>query len=216
MDGWEKISIQIWKNLAEKSNFILDIGANTGIYSLIAYSVNTSAKIIAFEPVKRTYVLTKKNFELNQSVNISLITKAVSNVNGNAVFYDVPTLSQYSASLNEKMLESTNDRIQYEVETIRIDSMPEVINNKIDLIKLDVEMHEPEVLEGMIGLIERDKPTILIEILNEEIASKVESLIKDFGYIYFSIDEENRPERIEHIGKSKMYNLLLITKEKAP
>ena len=40
---------------------------------------------------------------------------------------------------------------------------------KIDLLKIDVETHEPEVLEGYTKYIHLHKPTMLIEILNDEL-----------------------------------------------
>ena len=49
--GHESISYSLWKPLAKKSRVIFDIGANTGIYSLIAQSINPNAEVFAFEPV---------------------------------------------------------------------------------------------------------------------------------------------------------------------
>ncbi len=46
--GW------IWIMLSKKSHVILDIGANTGIYSLVAKTVNPSSEIYAFEPSRNT------------------------------------------------------------------------------------------------------------------------------------------------------------------
>lgn len=49
--GWERVSASVWMALCESSKHILDVGANTGIYSLMAYAVNPDALISAFEPV---------------------------------------------------------------------------------------------------------------------------------------------------------------------
>jgi FkbM family methyltransferase len=211
--GWEKVSINLWMDLATHAKVILDIGANSGIYTFISHTINPEATIYAFEPVKRTAVLFKKNLELNQSSNIHFIEKAVSNENGMATFYDVPAESQYSASLNEEMLKDINETISYPVEIIKLDEFEELKDKKIDLIKLDVEMHEPEALEGMIKMIKRDKPSFLIEILTDEIADKIESIIGDLNYLYFSIDEINQPKKVDHLRKSEHYNFLLIQEE---
>lgn len=213
-NGWEKVSMKLWIELVKNSNTILDIGANTGVYSLVAATVNNHAKVYAFEPVKRTSDILKQNLELNPNLNIQLVEKAVSNSDSVAEFYDLPTDSQYSASLNAEMLASFPNRISYEVETIRLDSYTELNNQKIDLIKLDVEMHEPEALEGMMDLIKKNEPTFLIEILNQTIAEKVEFLLKDLNYICFSLDEENEPKFLGRIMQSDFHNLLLIKKEK--
>lgn len=208
-EGWEKVSMKLWQILVKNSTTIIDIGANTGIYSFVASKLNPEATIFAFEPVHRTSEIFKKNLAINLASKIKLISKAVSNKNGTSIFYDLPTESQYSASLNENMLNNYSDRISYDVDVITIDSIEMFKNKKIDLIKLDVEMHEPEAIEGMIKIIERNKPSILIEILNDEIAERVEAQISNFDYLYFSIDEVNPPQRVEKLRKSDHYNFLL-------
>ena len=40
---------------------IFDIGANTGIYSMVTKAINPSSKIHAFEPSKQTYFKLKLN-----------------------------------------------------------------------------------------------------------------------------------------------------------
>jgi FkbM family methyltransferase len=214
-NGWEKHSLEIWQHLCVNSSTILDIGANTGIYSFVANAVNQNAKIFAFEPVKRTAALFKKNLSLNKFNNIKLFEVAVSNSNGLATFYDVDSESQYSATLNKYMLSNIENKVVYEVEILKLDSFEEIVKNKIDLIKIDVEMHEPEAIEGMIGIIQRDKPSILMEVLNDEIAKKLVLLFQGLGYQYYSIDEINPIVRISEIKASSFHNLLLIQPELA-
>ncbi|MFM7662520.1 MAG: FkbM family methyltransferase [Bacteroidota bacterium] len=210
LEGWEKISIKIWVELAKQSNVILDIGANTGVYSLIAGTLNKNAKIYSFEPVKRTYSLLENNIAINSFNNIFPFAKAVSNVNSILDFYDVDSQSQSSASLNPKMLEKCTNRISYKVETIALDTSMEFQKLKVDLIKLDVEMHEPEALEGMIQILSRDKPYILVEILTNDIANKIQTLFSSLDYSYYNIDEVNIPQKVETLKPSDHYNYIFI------
>jgi FkbM family methyltransferase len=213
-EGWEKVSMDIWKKLSKDANCILDIGANTGVYSLVAASINPDAEIFAFEPVQRTASIFKTNLELNPALNIELFEVAVSNNSGTATFYDLPTNSQYSASLNKDMLATYSERISYDVTIVKLDDLEELKNKKIDLIKLDVEMHEPEAIEGMIEIIKSNEPTFLIEILTPEIGVKVGLLLRSIDYCCFSIDENNPPKYLTKITNSDFHNLLLIKKEK--
>jgi hypothetical protein len=41
------------------------------------------------------------------------------------------------------------------------------------LLKIDVEMHEQEVLEGMSMLLEIDKPFVIVEVIDSEVAKRV-------------------------------------------
>ena len=88
-NGWEKISINTWINLSKISTIIIDIGANTGIYSITASTVNTRATIYSFEPVKRTAKILLKNIEINNFTRIKFFETAISHENGSAKFYDV-------------------------------------------------------------------------------------------------------------------------------
>lgn len=211
-DGWESVSLNIWSRLCVNSKGILDIGANTGVYSFIAASLNSKSPIYSFEPVQRTAQIFKKNLELNSFHNINLISKAVSSENSIAVFYDVKEKSQYSASLNENMLKNISNRYTYDVETVALDEYLEE-HLEIDLIKLDVEMHEPEAVLGMIDLIRRNQPTMLIEVLNQDIANRLNELLGGLPYLIFSIDEKKGLKRINQIEVSDTYNVLLITQE---
>jgi FkbM family methyltransferase len=215
LGGWEKVSMRIWANLAVDADTILDIGANTGLYSLVASSINRKATVIAFEPVKRTSELFIKNLKLNPELNIQLIEKAVSNRNSIAQFYDLETESQYSASLNEDMLAAYSNRINYEVETVSLDTLDLLHDKKIDLIKLDVEMHEPEAIEGMIELIRKNRPYFLIEILTDAIAVKIQEQFNQLNYRYYNIDEVKPPQLALELKASECYNFLFIPNEKA-
>ena len=46
-----------------------------------------------------------------------------------------------------------------------------------------------EVLEGLGKYLKEYQPTMLIEILNDEVGKKVETSVKEHGYLYFNIDE---------------------------
>jgi len=208
-ESWEKVSVNIWQRLCQDAKCILDIGANSGVYSFIAAAVRQDAEIFSYEPVSRTIELFQKNLELNPKSKITLIKKAVSNKNGISLFFDLPTTSQYSASLNADFYKDVPNTINYEVKTVKLDTEEYLQNKKIDLIKIDVETHEAEAIEGMIGIINKNKPTMLIEILNDEVGEKIERLIYGLGYIYFNIDEVNSPIKVEKLTKTHHFNFLI-------
>jgi len=52
----------------------------------------------------------------------------------------------------------------------------------IDIIKIDVEGHELEVLQGMSKMLKRDKPKIIIELLSEKDILKSDKFLKELGY----------------------------------
>jgi FkbM family methyltransferase len=213
-NGWEKISIRLWIELSKNSNVILDIGANTGIYSLVSKAVNPRSTVFAFEPVKRVYEKLCSNALLN-SYNINCFELALSNNDGEAIIYDTPTPHVYSVAVN-KNISGLTDTIPTKIHTQKLSTFIKQHNiGAIDLIKIDVETHEPEVLEGMEEYLERYKPTLLIEILNDEVGAKIQQLIKNIDYVYFNIDEINAPKKVDKIIKSDFYNYLICSPKTA-
>ena len=212
--GWEKVSLGLWIKLCKKSNLVFDIGANTGIYSLISKTINKDAEVYAFEPVRRVF----EKLELNNAINgynIKCLELAASNYNGTAVIYDTPTPHIYSVTVN-KNLDDTRATIETKIETTTLDSIIEKHHiSKVDLVKIDVETHEAEVLEGFQKHLKKFTPTILIEILNDEVGMKVEKIVAGMNYLYFNIDERNGIRKVDKITKSDFYNYLLCSADTA-
>jgi FkbM family methyltransferase len=212
-NGWEKESIHIWKKLCVKSSVILDIGANTGVYALLSQSLNSSAAIYSFEPVERVYQKLVKNVQLNQ-YPIKSFEVALSNNTGEAIIYDQPTEHVYSVAVNVDISNTGLETIPTKIKTLRLDDF---IRNealdKIDLIKLDVETHEAEVIEGMGEFAAKFKPDFLIELLNDEVAGNVENLLKGIEYDFYNIDEKNGLTKCNQLTKSNSYNFLICKKE---
>ena len=214
---WEAASVNLWIKLAKNAQVVFDVGANTGIYALIVKAFNPKAKVFAFEPINRIFDKLKYNSQLN-NYDIVCLKQAVSNKDGNAPFYDIPEENSYSSSLSADFAGNKGYEVNsIVIETIRLDTLIKQKNlEKVDLIKIDVETYEPEVLEGLGEYLNKFKPTLLIEILSDEIARKVETFVSNKGYLYFDINEEtNSVKQVNQITKSSSYNYLICTKEVA-
>lgn len=210
--SWDAMSLRIWCALARTSSGILDIGANTGVYALAASALNRSAKVVAFEPVQRAAERLLDNVGLN-GFAIEIDRRAVSSVSGTAVMFDAdPAALNYAASLEPG--HGGNDR-SYEVETVSIDDfLRERGWPPIDLVKIDVETHEPAVIRGMQETIARFRPAIMVEVLYPEQGREIASLAS--GYQLFNIDEEGRriiPTEVPGHIHGESWNNLLCTPE---
>ncbi len=188
LDGFEPNSLKIWGDLCKDSDVILDIGANTGVYSLIAKSKNAKSRVYSWEPVKRVYKILKRNFGIN-NYNAMPYNSAVSNKNGDATFYDDNNPHTYSVTLN---LDLSNDKSLHKVKTktVRLDSFIKENNiQEINLIKIDVETHESEVIEGLGIFLQQFRPTFIIEIIDDNVAISLHEHFSPLEYNYFYINE---------------------------
>jgi FkbM family methyltransferase len=216
---WESETGWLWIEFSKISNVILDIGANTGIYSLSAKTLNKNAEVLAFEPSINTF----KKLETNNSINnfdIKCYQSAISNESGKQRFFDTPDPNQTSASLNDQKLKNwegyTGKIIEYEVETLSLEDF--ISKNQlfeIDLIKIDVEMHEPEIIQGLGKYLTDFKPVIFIEVLTQEIADKLNHLFSDNDFQLFHLtgNKTLSPTKI-FFAENEFWNFLVIHKEK--
>jgi FkbM family methyltransferase len=211
--GWEKESMKIWISLCRESRVIFDIGANTGIYALVASAVNREAKVFAFEPVKRVFDKLVANNNLND-FNIHCFEAAVSNYSGEAVIYDQPAEHVYTVTVNKNILPGEVFPVKIKTITLKDIISMEALS-EIDLIKIDVETHEAEVLEGLGECLKKFQPSMLIEILNEEVAINVGRLLSGMDYLYYNIDELSMPRKVSSLSKSDFYNFLVCKKQVA-
>ena len=222
---WKGLSMQhevetgwIFSYLSQVSKIIFDIGANVGIYSLIAKAKNRNSFVYSFEPSQKTFNKLMKNVELN---NFDIVCEkiALSNENGSSIFYDVPGEHQKSASLSEKKLKKWHgydgEIEEYLVETQTLDDYCDSKNiSTVDLVKIDVEMHEKEVIEGMQKIIKLSKPFILVEILTDEVGIGVEKFF-DNKWSYFHLNTVNKLEKVQNLSrKENLWNYLLVHESK--
>jgi FkbM family methyltransferase len=133
--------------LAQRKNIFLflDIGANQGLYSLLAARNPNCQQAFAFEPVSQTYNLLCDNIAANGlTASVTPIHAAVSDADGTAEIH-LHIAHSGAASLSTRtLLQESN------VETIRtidIFSIDDLIGDDGEiLVKIDVEGHEDVVI----------------------------------------------------------------------
>jgi len=212
--SWEKKSMKLWSDLSRKSSTIFDIGANTGVYSMVSKAVNSSAEVHAFEPFEAIH----KKLEYNAGINhfqIHTNCKAISNYTGQGVIYTDGSDFAYSVTVNKNLWVNNKEPVKLNIKTITLKEYIEQNNiTSIDLMKIDVETHEPEVMEGFSQYFERFRPILLIEILNDEAAQKLNNYFDVNKYNFYNIDEKAGIRKTTSLMKSDFYNYLIVPKEK--
>ena len=131
----------------------LDAGAQTGFYTcLMASLVGQTGTVHAFEPMPENYRVLLKNLAENDFVaRVRPYQLACSNA-----------AAQLEASRVGRMYVAgaVEGCLRVSMTAVRVDDL---IQDEVDLIKIDVEGHEPAALEGMRQLIARSHPIIVSE-----------------------------------------------------
>ena len=168
LGGYEKGELALYRKVLKnlyKDPLMLDIGSNNGSHSL--YLSSYCNKIFSFEPDKRIYKLLIKNLQLNRIQNIETFNLAISDSNKkNQIFYPANDFNLGTGSLNKD--HNLNNKKEIFVSTVKGDQICKKVS-KVDFIKIDVEGHELNVLEGLRKTIEEFSPTIAIEISNKSL-----------------------------------------------
>jgi FkbM family methyltransferase len=217
---WEKKTREIWSELSKVSNVILDIGANTGIFSIIAKAYNPKAKVHAFEPQPNVFKVLEKNNQIN-SFDIYCHQLALSDESGELPFYNTgystfENNNTTHGSLNKEWRTEKQQAIKVQVE--RLDEFLDKNKvNKIDLIKIDVETLEFEVLSGYGKNLAQHNPLILLEIQNDQIGQNIQGLLEGKEYLFYWINEEKGLIQVGNLGTNtnqENLNYLLCPKSK--
>jgi len=214
LENWERDTVWLWSELVKDAHVVYDIGANTGVYSMIAKSLNPNLEVHAFEPSVNIYLKLTQNAELN-SFDVKCHPLAFSNFSGTQTFYDVSTDNPTSSSLTPAMIEDKGPVSSYDVETMTIDDFIKANPaSSPDLMKIDVEMHEPELMEGFTRIREC-RPIVFIEILTDDIADRLNSLLEDADLAFFELNYRSlRPIARLSKGRPYFWNFLIVPRER--
>jgi FkbM family methyltransferase len=161
--AFEDPVLEVLFGLARHCQVILDIGANVGFYSLLMAQAagKDSARVLAFEPNPETFALLCRHRDENRVTCCEPHQVALGDRVEQRTLFARRDLGKFS--LIETSRHSREGAIQVEVTTLDAfaasTSLP-----RIDLIKIDVEGHEPAVLLGAKETIARDLPCLCFEL----------------------------------------------------
>lgn len=193
---YEPFELTTFRFLASMSKTIIDVGANIGVYSLIAAISSPSSRTYAIEPSTREYNMLKINRSLNALSNLETFNLAAGEIDGsltlNIAPQEIAGHNQIAIS-HQAMLENKWDSEQ--VNCCQLDTLSSKMGLQIDLIKIDVEGYELSVLNGSQCILKSDKPYILVELTgglwtNTIHAIRVIESLQNHGYKIFDLDRK--------------------------
>ena len=182
--------INLVKKFIKSGTDSIDVGVYRGVYS---YEMSKySEKVHSFEPNPIIFKYINKNLKKfiknihlynfalsnqNKTMNLKI---PIRNSNSNKEIFEEYYEMGKATIHNENNFENYEN---FEIQTKKIDELS--FDNKISFIKIDVEGHELEVIEGAKNTIKRDKPVLLVEIekqyTKKEVAESI-NFINSLGY----------------------------------
>ena len=172
----------------EKFMFI-DIGANQGLYSLIAAQNPKCHQVIAFEPVPATYARLKANVALNKGASrIALHQLAIASTVGEV------TINVASDHTGTASLAGRHDRPQATesaviIKTINAPLLGPLLAGPVPLfVKIDVEGLEAEVIAELVKTVSIGRVIAIFYEVDDRWASAgdIEALLRGAGFTSFA------------------------------
>lgn len=177
---FEPDTIPLFIEYARSAPRVVDAGAHTGIYSLLACAANPNLEVFCFEPNPATFQRLERNLALNDfSRRCTAIRAAVSSEQGTASLKTADDQTMCT-------LEGRSSPSAIEVAVTSLDSVLP-LDAKTRLMKIDVEGHEDKVLQGAVKTIEASRPIIFFECNPGNRAQSIETLLRERDYSLFSL-----------------------------
>lgn len=182
-DGWMRKDI---REHYVPGTEILDIGANIG-YNTLMFS--DYGPVHAFEPI--FHPLVTQNCEQNDLQHqVTVHGIALSNVAHEAKMYFPHATPDGLVNFGGSSMIPDEHDSEFPI-TVQCKTLDEVYHGTPSVVKIDVEGHEMEVLRGAVGVLEKHKPAILIEIIHDD--GEIKKFLKNIGY---TREPTERPEKM--------------------
>ena len=180
---WDIDRIKYMMRFIAFDSIAIDAGSHVGCHTI--QFARKAKTVIAVEPIKQNFDLWQANIELNGLTNCRVVKKALSNKTGGKLIID-PERERLQTNSGATFLISSK---QGEIETVTLDSLL-YEQERVSLIKYDVEEMELEALQGSKEILKKHKPALYVEILKEshrcsrkKNGNQIIRFLNSFGYI---------------------------------
>jgi len=174
---------------------VVDVGANTGFYSLLALATGASY-VHAFEPVAEIADILRANAQMSELMaQLSVYEIALGETQATLDLYFPDAshgLVETSASLNKAFRKRHAG-----VRQVTVQRLDEVLTDDVlsrgsaldapVLVKIDVETHEPAVLNGATAWWQRIRPALVCEVLPGCDVGFFESFAAAYDYVHYAL-----------------------------
>lgn len=184
---FEPMSLGLWTLLAKQASVVFDIGAHTGIYSLVAGLANRQATVVSCEPHDMNFARLLVNLRTNGLPSGTAYPIAISD-SDQTVPFSVSTGLWYLSTGGA--VGARDQAITRPVQAVRLDTAYLRNRKKISLVKIDTEGHEGAVIEGANTVISECSPDFIMESVFNEETGGIEAIFRSHGYSFYLIDDE--------------------------
>ena len=149
--------IRLLRRLCQRDKLSLDIGANVGVFTY--FMLRHSAGVVAYEPNPDL----ARQLERTFGHRMTVIQAGLSDRSGSAVL-KIPRFADGEFHGLASLSQDFEDALDVREVTVPIRRLDDEGHENVGFVKIDVEQHERQVLDGAMALIESQAPNILLEV----------------------------------------------------
>lgn len=171
-----------------------DIGANVGVFSIIA-SATTTAHVTGFEPTPQL-AATYRSVAAANGLGCEVEEIALGAANGRATLY----ISAKTDSSNSLVAGFRTAAGTVEVPVERLDDYIARTGRRPAVMKMDTETTEPAVLEGAAETLRVIRPWIICEVLASTTEERLMAALRPLGYVFHHLGPDGPSARDTIVG----------------
>jgi FkbM family methyltransferase len=222
--AYEPSTMLVVQRLLPRGGVFFDVGAHVGLFTLIASRwVGPAGRVYSFEPSPRERSRLEQHLAMNGCANVTVIPKAAGD--------SVGTASLIVAPAGASGLNTIGSQFAYagvaseQVIPVPMTSLDEIVSHRnidaVDVVKLDVEGAEYRCLLGAARMLERHRPSLVIEIFSTSLAANgatvrdIDRLLAAASYCLFRIDDAAALHPLDSLEEVDEQNVVAVPAERS-
>ncbi len=180
---WELTQLEELARLAtaRRIDYLLDIGANSGFYTVMFATKNLAERIIAFEPDPGNFARLMANLDANALAGrVEAVPLALGDAASEVTLFEGAKYNRGESTI--VVPEQTPQDVKFQVRQARFDDLYAIAGKNL-IVKMDVEGYEFHALAGLERTLRDNACYLQIEHYGERHA-ELKARMADFGYRY--------------------------------
>jgi FkbM family methyltransferase len=185
---------ELFRLVVRPGDRCVDVGANIGVHTVrLAQLAGRNGRVIAIEPDPDLVRRARRNVLVNGLDNVTLVNAAASQSPGEMILYR-PGPDDTNRARASLLRHAYLTGGEITVPVVTVDDV--CGDDRVALIKIDVEGHESAVVLGAAETIKRDAPSVVFEYAPELLSDDAQSpfgWLAERGYIMFAVCAARHP-----------------------
>jgi FkbM family methyltransferase len=184
---YQPFAAALWQVMAAGPGAVVDAGAGTGFYALLAARVAPQSKIFCLEPLSENLARARVNVAANAAANIEFIEAVAADFAGDAqirVPSDGGMLPHYGELTKEPARPVRCLRIDDALRAAAVDA--------VTAVHIGRGNNASAALRGMAQILMAQQPDLLIDVADAAAAKRMGEMLRPLGYHCHAIDNVRR------------------------